>query len=303
MRLEAMRYFLEVADLKSISKVSRRYSIPQQSLSSMLASLEKELGGSLFIRSAVGLALTETGKLFYQYCSNFFMEYAALQRELNSQGIVNLKKIVVSAQNNIAQTLLPNWISLLLKYQPEIETEINVQNMLSTVDDVVQNKAQIGFILRFEKDHVVYPEIPRQLEFHPIFFSRPYFWVNQKNPLAQYKTVHMKMLENYTIIRDQNSDNELFEFIFSDFFEMNAHFLKAANAHIISKLVKDNIAVCPDLKVRKGDLGLGYLFTQQDDVKAIPLALQDTYKIVTGYIVRKDFEKDDSFVSILKYLQ
>ncbi len=303
MRLEAMRYFLEVADLKSISKVSRRYSIPQQSLSSMLASLEKELGGSLFIRSAVGLALTETGKLFYQYCSNFFMEYAALQRELNSQGTVILKKIVVSAQNNIAQTLLPNWISLLLKYQPEIETEINVQNMLSTVDDVVQNKAQIGFILRFEKDHVVYPEIPRQLEFHPIFFSRPYFWVNQKNPLAQYKTVHMKMLENYTIIRDQNSDNELFEFIFSDFFEMNAHFLKAANAHIISKLVKDNIAVCPDLKVRKGDLGLGYLFTQQDDVKAIPLALQDTYKIVTGYIVRKDFEKDDSFVSILKYLQ
>ena len=303
MRLEAMRYFLEVADLKSISKVSRRYSIPQQSLSSMLASLEKELGGSLFIRSAVGLALTETGKLYYQYCSNFFMEYAALQRELNSQGTVILKKIVVSAQNNIAQTLLPNWISLLLKYQPEIETEINVQNMLSTVDDVVQNKAQIGFILRFEKDHVVYPEIPRQLEFHPIFFSRPYFWVNQKNPLAQYKTVHMKMLENYTIIRDQNSDNELFEFIFSDFFEMNAHFLKAANAHIISKLVKDNIAVCPDLKVRKGDLGLGYLFTQQDDVKAIPLALQDTYKIVTGYIVRKDFEKDDSFVSILKYLQ
>ena len=303
MRLEAMWYFLEVADLKSISKVSRRYSIPQQSLSSMLASLEKELGGSLFIRSAVGLALTETGKLFYQYCSNFFMEYAALQRELNSQGTVILKKIVVSAQNNIAQTLLPNWISLLLKYQPEIETEINVQNMLSTVDDVVQNKAQIGFILRFEKDHVVYPEIPRQLEFHPIFFSRPYFWVNQKNPLAQYKTVHMKMLENYTIIRDQNSDNELFEFIFSDFFEMNAHFLKAANAHIISKLVKDNIAVCPDLKVRKGDLGLGYLFTQQDDVKAIPLALQDTYKIVTGYIVRKDFEKDDSFVSILKYLQ
>ena len=303
MRLEAMRYFLEVADLKSISKVSRRYSIPQQSLSSMLASLEKELGGSLFIRSAVGLALTETGKLFYQYCSNFFMEYAALQRELNSQGTVILKKIVVSAQNNIAQTLLPNSISLLLKYQPEIETEINVQNMLSTVDDVVQNKAQIGFILRFEKDHVVYPEIPRQLEFHPIFFSRPYFWVNQKNPLAQYKTVHMKMLENYTIIRDQNSDNELFEFIFSDFFEMNAHFLKAANAHIISKLVKDNIAVCPDLKVRKGDLGLGYLFTQQDDVKAIPLALQDTYKIVTGYIVRKDFEKDDSFVSILKYLQ
>ncbi len=90
--------------------------------------------------------------------------------------------------------------------------------MLSIIDDVVQNEAQIGFILRFEKEHVVYPEIPRQLEFHPIFFSRPYFWVNQKNPLAQYKVLHMKMLEEYTIIKDQNSEKELFEFIFSDFF-------------------------------------------------------------------------------------
>lgn len=303
MRLEAMRYFLEVADLKSISKVSRRYSIPQQSLSSMMASLESELGSQLFIRSKLGLILTEAGKLFYQYCSNFFMEYAALQRKLNPQWETDLKKIIVSAQNNIAQTLLPNWISLLLKYQPEIEAEIRVQNMLSIIDDVVQNEAQIGFILRFEKEHVVYPEIPRQLEFHPIFFSRPYFWVNQKNPLAQYKVLHMKMLEEYTIIKDQNSDKELFEFIFSDFFEVKARFFLAANAHIMAQLVKDDIAVCPDLKVQKGDLGLSYLFAQQDGVVAVPLSTQDNYKIVTGYVVRRDFKRDNSFSSILKYLQ
>ena len=303
MRLEAMRYFLEVADLKSISKVSRRYSIPQQSLSSMMASLESELGSQLFIRSKLGLILTEAGKLFYQYCSNFFMEYAALQRKLNPQWETDLKKIIVSAQNNIAQTLLPNWISLLLKYQPEIEAEIRVQNMLSIIDDVVQNEAQIGFILRFEKEHVVYPEIPRQLEFHPIFFSRPYFWVNQKNPLAQYKVLHMKMLEEYTIIKDQNSDKELFEFIFSDFFEVKARFFLAANAHIMAQLVKDDIAVCPDLKVQKGDLGLSYLFAQLDGVVAVPLSTQDNYKIVTGYVVRRDFKRDNSFSSILKYLQ
>lgn len=303
MRLEAMRYFLEVADSKSISKISRRYSIPQQSLSSMIASLESELGSQLFIRSRLGFVPTESGKLFYQYCSSFFMEYAVLQRKLNPQWVTDLKKIVVSAQNNIAQTLLPNWISLLLKYQPEIETEIKVQSMLSTVEDVVQDKAQIGFILRFEKGNVVYPEIPRQLEFHPIFFSRPYFWMNQKNPLAQYKTIHMKMLKDYTIIKDQNGDQELFAFIFSEFFGIQAHFFKAANAHIMAQLVKDDIAVCPDLKVQKGELGLGYLFAQQDGIVAVPLSTQDNYRIVTGYVVRSDFERDNSFSSILKYLQ
>ena len=61
MRLEVMRYFLDVADLQSITRVSKRYSIPQQSLSSMMVSLEYELGSSLFIRSGKGFVHTEEG--------------------------------------------------------------------------------------------------------------------------------------------------------------------------------------------------------------------------------------------------
>ena len=302
MRLEVMRYFLDVADLQSITRVSKRYSIPQQSLSSMMVSLEYELGSSLFIRSGKGLVLTEEGKLFYQYCQSFFLEYAALKKSLNPEKGKESRKIAVSAQNNIAQTLLPNVISSLLKYQPEIEIEIKTQGMQKTIEDVLQEKAQIGFILRFEKGDIVYPKVPEEIRFQPIFFSRPYFWVNQKSPLAQYKTLHMKMLEDYTIIREQNSDNELFDFIFAKFFKMQPRLLDVANAHIIAQLVKDNIAICSDLKTQKGELGLEYLFAQQDCVVAVPLSTQDTYKLVTGYIVRKDMKEDKSFISMLKYL-
>lgn len=302
MRLEVMRYFLDVADLQSITRVSKRYSIPQQSLSSMMVSLEYELGSSLFIRSGKGLVLTEEGKLFYQYCQSFFLEYAALKKSLNPEKGKDSRKIAVSAQNNIAQTLLPNVISSLLKYQPEIEIEIKTQGMQKTIEDVLQEKAQIGFILRFEKGDIVYPKVPEEIRFQPIFFSRPYFWVNQKSPLAQYKTLRKKMLEDYTIIREQNSDNELFDFIFAKFFKMQPRLLDVANAHIIAQLVKDNIAICSDLKTQKGELGLEYLFAQQDCVVAVPLSTQDTYKLVTGYIVRKDMKEDKSFISMLKYL-
>ncbi len=57
-----------------------------------MASLESELGSQLFIRSKLGLILTEAGKLFYQYLAIFFMEYAALQRKLNPQWETDLKK-------------------------------------------------------------------------------------------------------------------------------------------------------------------------------------------------------------------
>ncbi len=60
---------------------------------------------------------------------------------------------------------------------------------------------------------------------------------------------------------------------------MKARFFLAANAHIMAQLVKDGIAVCPDLKVQKGDLGLSYLFAQQDGVVAVPLSTQIIIKL------------------------
>ena len=67
MRVEVMQYFVEIADMKSISRLSKKNNIPQQSLSSMIFSLENELGVQLFFRSGIGLTLTKAGKEFYEF--------------------------------------------------------------------------------------------------------------------------------------------------------------------------------------------------------------------------------------------
>ena len=50
MNLLPMSYFIEVVNQQGISKAAEKLQITQQTLSSHIAALEKELGCSLFIR-------------------------------------------------------------------------------------------------------------------------------------------------------------------------------------------------------------------------------------------------------------
>ena len=82
MRIDAMWYFLNIAEMRSMSKVAKKFSVPQQSLSSMIASIENDLGVQLLIRERNNLKLTEEGQLFYNYCEQFFRSYRQLKEQL-----------------------------------------------------------------------------------------------------------------------------------------------------------------------------------------------------------------------------
>ena len=63
MRVEQLEIFLTVADHGSISRAAQQHFISQQGVSSIIKSLERDLGTKLFLRSASGLHLTDKGAL------------------------------------------------------------------------------------------------------------------------------------------------------------------------------------------------------------------------------------------------
>ena len=67
LRIEQLRYFLEVATSRSISTAAQNLFISQQALSTSLRKIEAELGLTLVVRSKTGIVLTEDGRLFAQY--------------------------------------------------------------------------------------------------------------------------------------------------------------------------------------------------------------------------------------------
>lgn len=66
MLLRSFEYFIAVAEHGSLSRAAHRLYITQPALSKQIKLLEKELGYKLFVRSHQGMALTESGRAFYE---------------------------------------------------------------------------------------------------------------------------------------------------------------------------------------------------------------------------------------------
>src|SRR5215471_11314878 len=67
-RLTAMAAFVRCVERGSFSSVGREMRMTQPTVSKLIASLERHLGGKLFIRSTRHLVLTAEGQRFYERC-------------------------------------------------------------------------------------------------------------------------------------------------------------------------------------------------------------------------------------------
>ena len=69
MELRQFKYFVAIVDCGSLSRAAQQLFIAQSALSKQMAELEAELGTQLLLRSRNGVAMTEAGKVFYEYAT------------------------------------------------------------------------------------------------------------------------------------------------------------------------------------------------------------------------------------------
>jgi DNA-binding transcriptional LysR family regulator len=89
MRLEQLRLFQEVADLKSFTLAAKRLYVSQPSISQQIAALERELGFRLFMRDSKKVVLTPAGSFFYEAAArelNNFNEVIAQAKSISEGG-------------------------------------------------------------------------------------------------------------------------------------------------------------------------------------------------------------------------
>lgn len=82
MKLDQLQHLVTIVEHGSLRSASRRLGIPQPALTRSIRSLEKELGGSLFLRETKGMTLTATGQRFHVRASNIVNEARRAQDEI-----------------------------------------------------------------------------------------------------------------------------------------------------------------------------------------------------------------------------
>ena len=82
MTLRQLRYFLEIAELRSFTRASAVLHIAQSALSRQIHALEDELGVALFNRHDRGVTLTEAGELLRDRAARLLSDFGQLRDEV-----------------------------------------------------------------------------------------------------------------------------------------------------------------------------------------------------------------------------
>ncbi|MEG2867673.1 MAG: LysR family transcriptional regulator [Terrisporobacter sp.] len=141
MHIDSLRYFYDVARIKSISTVAKQSHISQSALSQQLLKLENKLDVKLLNRSNKGVSLTHEGEILFKHCETIINTYKKMEDELCSSSL-RKNHISIESIESIASTFLPIAISKLKNSFPDYIINLtslyscNSTNLLNNICDI-----------------------------------------------------------------------------------------------------------------------------------------------------------------------
>ncbi|MEC9489943.1 MAG: LysR family transcriptional regulator [Halanaerobiales bacterium] len=142
MHIESLKYFQEIAKVKSISKVASNSHISQPALSQQIQKLEDSLGKELFIRSNRGVKLTESGEIVLKYADNIIRTHNKMISDLNDQ---ESKEIKIEGEYTIATYCLPCAILNMQFKFPKHKYNLVAASSDKIEQDVLSDICEVGF--------------------------------------------------------------------------------------------------------------------------------------------------------------
>lgn len=138
---DLIRAFLAVVDAGSVTAASEWLAVSQPTLSRQLATLEAQLGTTLFERVGRGLRLTSAGAGLIAPARQMQAAANALSLAALGQNIETAGTVRVSASEVTATYVLPAILTTLRRRHPEIQLELAVTNR---VENLLEREADIA---------------------------------------------------------------------------------------------------------------------------------------------------------------
>ncbi len=305
MRMEQLRYFVEVCEKGSINMASYSLHLAQQSLNNSINSLEQEIGTPLLEKSNKGIVPTSAGIEMYNFAQHVLDEYNALRMRIYSNAPNEITGVLrIGALYNLSTNLLPELTVEFLKRYPKLMLQSEVFSYKEIMKRVSDGSLDIGFvhIHSSEKDF-----LQKGLRFQKLFECKQALWVSNKSPLCQLSDISMEDVSEYRMVVNGLIDDRFFDKLYLPYGITREQVIVEKNLYLISKMVEEDLAVCPNVKV--GDYGLSYEpYFKGKNVSCIVLkenilsgGQKDT--IETGYLVRTDVERKPLVALIEQYFK
>lgn len=198
MRTEQLKYLLEVTSCGSISAAAKRLYINQTTLSAAIQSIETELGGKLFQRTAKGVVLSAFGEQAMPKIQEMADQYESLllMEGGNAQAPAQIHVCISSCACHFWSIHLSETLR-----QRNFKTRLVVHESSGNrvFPTVAEGKAAIGIGGCFERKISLLQEeaAKSDLIVEPLYLEVPYIYVSKDSPLAQEKVLACGSLGNY----------------------------------------------------------------------------------------------------------
>ncbi|NDC82358.1 LysR family transcriptional regulator [bacterium] len=143
--VEFIPAFLCVAENMSISAAAKCLHMSQPSISATIKRLEKELGITLFNRSANGVILTSDGLRFLDHAKTITSAIHGARDEFtdtrNPTG-----SLIIAASTTVSEFILPPIIGRFIQRYPSVNVTLLVKNTRDVIQLIRHRDAGIGFV-------------------------------------------------------------------------------------------------------------------------------------------------------------
>lgn len=302
MTIQNMRYIIEIARCKSISKAAKTLYMTQSALSNAVKETEEELGIQIFTRTNHGVILSYDGEDFITYCKEIVTKVDYVQERYQKRAAQHTSFSVSCQRLPFAVRAFRSLVSELDEKIYDLAfLELPFQEIFRAVSN---GRSEIGIFL-FRDIQV--PEVRKSLYLHELNFTElaqpcVYVFLREAHPLANHGVLTEEDLKPYPFVTfDQRTDIGLNseEIISFSNFEKYIH-VNDRNTKL--SLIRKSNAFSVGIELPTGANSEHGKKTAHS-LLAIPLQLQDRIETVhVGYVLSKNRTVRKICLQYIEYL-
>lgn len=215
MKLDQLRYFVQVVDNQSFNQAAKNLYMTQPALTASIQALEEELQLTLLRRSNRGTYPTEYGLRIYHDCKDILEaleDKAAVWRTFAQEsekisGVVRLAAIPVACN-----FILENIIWGIQSQYPEIRISLHEIPMTDFSNEMLQGRYNLGLTAVMTEQQKEEEHRYQNLQFHSeVLLEDEYqVYLSTKHPLAQQQVLTQEEYDQLTFITYSSTADSFF---------------------------------------------------------------------------------------------
>lgn len=296
MTLQQLKYVIEVARSRSISKAAQNLFISQPSLSNALKELENEVGIRIFLRTNKGIILTPEGVEFLGYARQVVEQAALLENRYANVQSSQQQHFSVSSQHYAFA--VSAFVRLLKEYnRDEYEFTLRETKTYEIIEDVKNLHSEIGILYVNDFNQKVIHKFLREgnLIFHELFEAKPHIFISARNPLAKKDFVTLSDLNDYPYLSFEQGDYN--SFYFSE--EILSTLSRPKNIRVSDRATLFNLLI----GLNGYTISTGVISHELNSKEIVSIPLQVEERMTVGYITHKNVKNSPLATIYIEYLK